>query len=738
MQSIKIDLKKRTEHNFNTPESGIYLIEIIASCKSWLQNWNHLFNDDDLTVKIDDIEFPKLNGKNGLFNGEVAWNGNNLKGLKKTNVFIIKLEKGDHKLNFIVNQHPNIESIKINKIEDENNIKYIPEDNKQAQDSNNKQWINITLVDIPLKHLSITAKAEKRGRDRDDIKLIINNEIQKNENANKFKNWYWCGNLDDGKIKTFNKEFSTPKSLYYIELWADRMPTLDEVEIKLEEENEQQITAKVVWETAMLRKDPEINDKNILEELNNGDKIAVLGRAVKGERPKNSNNDLLFSNRWHKVKHDDQEGYIYSEALEIEGENNETIKKIIIQKAKEVDLDAEILLALAQCESQFFPYTVSYDEKFPEIAFGVMQITGDLFIDLNKPEKPFYSPFENIFDIEKNIQGGIKYFEYLYNGKYKDDSDRLRKAIAAYNSGPGNVSLNKPLNLNIHENQTNRLVNCVLNHTDKGTFRSIIKDFLSIVLLVSICSLGWVFRSKNNLDTKNLNVQANLVVENINIIEDLRSDIQPKIIWDKEKRTINFFNKNGNLNRNVDSRRLQLDSMFQIPNDETSDNSIRIHDEVIEYPENVFYFLASTFYMCGAQNCTWVLYKYDIENDSLEIINNDIFGASVGLYPNPDFDKIAVTRHVHGGYCNSGNYVNMIDLLKLESEKINKFNESYQTSYLEFLNWKDNDRIEFEITYSSCDSDFEQGSLKEVLEYDTENNALKEVSSILTGNNSQY
>ena len=75
--------KEKTKYNFEIVKNGLYFIEIIASARNWRQNWRYLFNDDDLAVKIDEIEFPKLNGKNGLFNGEAAWNGNNLKGLKK-------------------------------------------------------------------------------------------------------------------------------------------------------------------------------------------------------------------------------------------------------------------------------------------------------------------------------------------------------------------------------------------------------------------------------------------------------------------------------------------------------------------------------------------------------------------------------------------------------------------------------------------------------------------------------
>jgi len=277
-----------------------------------------------------------------------------------------------------------------------------------------------------------------------------------------------------------------------------------------------------------------------------------------------------------------------------------------------------------------------------------------------------------------------------------------------------------------------------LKHIDKRTFKDIMKTFLPAILLISICSFGWIFGSVKKSDNKNLNMQADLTtIENIEIINDFNNTTQPKITWDKKNRAINFFDENGTSTGSIDSRRLQLDSICQIPIDETSDNSIRIHNEIIKHPKNVFYFLASTFYMCGAQNCTWVLYKYNIENDFLELIADDIFGASIGLYPSPDFNKIAVTRHVHGGYCNSGGYVDMVYLLNSEKVKVNNFNESYQTSYINSLEWKDNNKIVFEITYSNCESDSEKGPLKEILEYDTERNVLKETSSVVVGSNNK-
>ncbi|MBU3965006.1 hypothetical protein KJ575_05115, partial [Patescibacteria group bacterium] len=103
-ENLNLAVKNNFNYTFEIPENGIYLIEIIASAKSWWQNLKNLksfFNDDDLAVKIDDVDFPKLNGKKGLFDGEAAWNGNNLKGLAKTGIFLINFKKGNHTLYFL-------------------------------------------------------------------------------------------------------------------------------------------------------------------------------------------------------------------------------------------------------------------------------------------------------------------------------------------------------------------------------------------------------------------------------------------------------------------------------------------------------------------------------------------------------------------------------------------------------------------------------------------------------------
>jgi len=148
-KTFNLGIEDEHDYDFELDNKGLYLIEIIASCKFWKQNLLKIisfFKDDNLTVKINEIKFPKLNGKRGLFNGEVAWSGSNLKGLSKTNVFVIYLEKGNHIIHFLAKQKPFLESIKISQIENAKNVVYIPTKNNPAQDGNRRQWINLLCL----------------------------------------------------------------------------------------------------------------------------------------------------------------------------------------------------------------------------------------------------------------------------------------------------------------------------------------------------------------------------------------------------------------------------------------------------------------------------------------------------------------------------------------------------------------------------------------------------------------
>lgn len=289
-------IEKDFDYKFFTEEDGVYLIEIIASAKSWQQNlikFISFFKDDNLAVKIDETEFSKLNGKRGLFDGEVAWNGNNLKGFSKTGVFVMPLSKGEHIIHFLTKQSPVLKSIKISQVEEAQKVTYIPTENNPAEDGNRRQWMSFVVVGIKLQKLNIQARANNyKGEDDDDIRLVINGEIQKNITEKAHKYWYWCGRVLKGQEKEFNKKLELEKGMHYLELWADRKPFVHKVEIGTEIKNidNKDVPGKRI---------PTVDDPEWTEDWNDDSERMILARTIYGEaRGKEWSDQLRVAIAW--------------------------------------------------------------------------------------------------------------------------------------------------------------------------------------------------------------------------------------------------------------------------------------------------------------------------------------------------------------------------------------------------------------------------------------------------------
>jgi len=174
-------------------------------------------------------------------------------------------------------------------VENLEKIIYIPEDNNPAQDGNRRQWINLVLIDLPLKKLNIKAKADKHKRDSDDIKLIINGRIEENKDSKLHKNWYWCGKDLRGYDKEFNKELNLKKGLHYIELWADRMPFLYRIEIEIETEKDKQTKPEEPSKSNI----PTVNNPEFTGDFNDDTEHMLLARTIFGEARQTDFSDKL-------------------------------------------------------------------------------------------------------------------------------------------------------------------------------------------------------------------------------------------------------------------------------------------------------------------------------------------------------------------------------------------------------------------------------------------------------------
>ena len=108
---------------------------------------------------------------------------------------------------------------------------------QQAEDGDKRPWFTFALIDLPFKSISVEASVNWHYFDGDDVKLIIDNAIEKNNTSLLWKNWLWhatpkqflSGPKREQKIVSKN----LAKGIHYIEFWADKIPTLHKIILDL-------------------------------------------------------------------------------------------------------------------------------------------------------------------------------------------------------------------------------------------------------------------------------------------------------------------------------------------------------------------------------------------------------------------------------------------------------------------------------------------------------------------------
>lgn len=213
---------------FTIRSFGIYALKVVASCQF-----------SDLRIEIDSTKLREIppQDRSQYNNIPPAWNGTELKGLNKTIVFILALNKGFHILTCIPTNGARIEFFEVKVVENIRNIVF--EENKRAEEGDRRPWYTFALVNLPLQSLTVDISVSWHFLDGDDVKLIIDNKIEENLQSKRWKYWVWSAKpwfIFSGakrEQKTFVRKLSP--DTHYIEFWADKTPTFHKVTLDLGE-----------------------------------------------------------------------------------------------------------------------------------------------------------------------------------------------------------------------------------------------------------------------------------------------------------------------------------------------------------------------------------------------------------------------------------------------------------------------------------------------------------------------
>ncbi len=137
--------------------------------------------------------------------------------------------------------------------------------------------------------------------------------------------------------------------------------------------------------------------------------------AYKASIPKNLNKKPIKLHVEHKFNLPSK-----FKPLSKDNERMRIIQKAVDEASKRFHVPKKLLYGIIKTESSFNPQAVSKAG-----AVGLMQLMPQTALELG---------VKNIFDIKQNIMGGAKYIAKLLK-EFKD----YKKALAAYNAGPGNV-----------------------------------------------------------------------------------------------------------------------------------------------------------------------------------------------------------------------------------------------------------------------------------------------------------
>ena len=247
---------QEVDTTFEVAEGGHYVIAVTASAKNAQQN--NGTDDDDLRMELDGYRFgekelhdEKISWKG--FGTAASWDGASLRGGTKTNYFFVELSSGEHQIKLYADEAPVLKEITVLSFEEGEVFDAIcnskPKENIDT-DEKGIPWLSFVFLGVKPKdfELSVVCNATTKDKsDGDNVKVVTNGAILQNEQAptsDKYKSFYFSGDLDHGEIKTLKIPPSTSKLVESsVEVWYDQAPEIHHLSFSLFKNHDEYIEA---------------------------------------------------------------------------------------------------------------------------------------------------------------------------------------------------------------------------------------------------------------------------------------------------------------------------------------------------------------------------------------------------------------------------------------------------------------------------------------------------------------
>ncbi len=120
-----------------------------------------------------------------------------------------------------------------------------------------------------------------------------------------------------------------------------------------------------------------------------------------------------------------------------------------------------------------------------------------------------------------------------------------------------------------------------------------------------------------------------------------------------------------------------------------------------EYPRGIFYFAVADSYLCGAQNCNWVFFRYDQTRDQIRHLPGSIRGTYLAFVPSPQNTFVLLQSETTSGSCLGSYSLALLNLISGTISDIDMYDD-FNLETITSLHWRNDREIDLDISLTNC------------------------------------